>query len=198
MAGRSVAGTVVAGRSTKDAIRDAAIELFTSKGFEQSSLREVADAVGITKASLYYHYASKVDLLIAIVEPMVDDLRALVEGLDAIPHSPETVREVLEAHLRSTLGHRTAGTLCMRDTVAILNALGDRYPDMIELSRRMCAWLAGPGADDETVLRAYAAMQVLGAGLMSKDSVPGASEELIGGVLLEAALGVLNPRLVAR
>ncbi|WP_067574780.1 TetR/AcrR family transcriptional regulator [Nocardia acidivorans] len=192
MVGRSIAGTVIAGRSTKDAIRDAAIELFTSKGFEQSSLREVADAVGITKASLYYHYASKVDLLIAIIQPMVDDLRELVESLDEIPHSPQTVREVLESHLRSILGHRTAGTLCMRDTVAILNALGDRYPDMIELSRRMCRWLAGPGADDETTLRAAAAMQVLSAALMSRESVPNASEELIGGVLLEAALGVLN------
>ncbi|MRH86070.1 TetR family transcriptional regulator [Nocardia sp. SYP-A9097] len=192
MVGRSMAGTVVAGRSTKDAIRDAAIELFTSKGFEQSSLREVADAVGITKASLYYHYASKVDLLIAIIQPMVDDLGELVESLDEIPHSPETVREVLESHLRSILGHRAAGTLCMRDTVAILNALGDRYPDMIDLSRRMCRWLAGPGADDESTLRAAAAMQVLSAALMSRESVPNASEELIGGVLLEAALGVLN------
>ncbi|MET9489326.1 TetR/AcrR family transcriptional regulator [Nocardia sp. NPDC006630] len=193
MVGRGAAGTVVAGRSTKDAIRDAAIQLFTSKGFEQSSLREVADAVGITKASLYYHYASKVDLLVAIIEPMFDDLRSTVESLDEIPHSPQTVREVLTDHLRSILGHRAAGTLCMRDTVAIVNALGDRYPDLIQLSRRMNTWLAGPGASDEEILRAAAAMQVLGAALMSKESVPNAPEELIEGVLLEAALGVLNP-----
>ncbi|MGW4247513.1 TetR/AcrR family transcriptional regulator, partial [Nocardia sp. NPDC004722] len=62
-----VSGTVVAGRSTKDAIREAALQLFSTKGFDHSSLREVADAVGITKASLYYHYASKVDLLVAII-----------------------------------------------------------------------------------------------------------------------------------
>ncbi|MCU1640526.1 MAG: hypothetical protein JWN03_801 [Nocardia sp.] len=193
MVGRGAAGTVVAGRSTKDAIRDAAIQLFTSKGFEQSSLREVADAVGITKASLYYHYASKVDLLVAIIEPMFDDLRSTVESLDEIPHSPQTVREVLTDHLRSILGHRAAGTLCMRDTVAIVNALGDRYPDLIQLSRRMNTWLAGPGASDEEILRAAAAMQVLGAALMSKESVPDAPEELIESVLLNAALGVLNP-----
>lgn len=194
MVARGVAGTVVAGRSTKDAIRLAAIELFSSKGFEQSSLREVADAVGITKASLYYHYASKVDLLVAIIEPMFEDLRVLVERLDGREHSPQTVRDVLTEHLRSSLSHRTAGTLCMRDTVAILNAAGDRYPDMIEMSRRLCTWLAGPGADDEAVLRATAAMQVLSAALMSEDVVPDAPEELIEQVLLEAALGVLNSR----
>ncbi|MEV6771082.1 TetR/AcrR family transcriptional regulator [Nocardia sp. NPDC051030] len=193
MAARAGSGTVVAGRSTKDAIRDAAVQLFSTKGFEQSSLREVADAVGITKASLYYHYASKVDLLIAIIEPMFDDHRALVEKLDEIPHSPQSVREVLTEHVHSMLSHRTIGVLCMRDTVAIVNALGNRYPDMMEMHRRMCQWLAGPGADEETTLRAAAAMQVLGAALMSKESVPDASEELIERVLLDAALSVLEP-----
>ncbi|MGX1804588.1 TetR/AcrR family transcriptional regulator [Nocardia sp. NPDC055321] len=190
---RSAANTVTAGRSTKIAIRDAAIELFASKGFEQSSLREVADAVGITKASLYYHYASKVDLLEAIIEPVVDDMRTLVESLDARSYSVDNVRAVLTEHLRSSLSHRTAGTLCMRDTVAILNALGDRYPDLIEMSRRLCTWLAGPAAGDEAVLRAHAAVQVLGAALVSGDSVPDASSDLIERVLLDAALGVLRP-----
>ncbi|MFC9994692.1 TetR/AcrR family transcriptional regulator [Nocardia sp. NPDC127526] len=194
MGGHAVSETVVAGRSTKDAIRDAAIRLFTSKGFEQSSLREVADAVGITKASLYYHYASKVDLLVAIIEPIFDGMRATVESLEGKPHSPEAVREVLHDHLHDMLGHRTAGVLCMRDTVAIVNALGNRYPDMIDLHHRMVEWLAGPDADDEAIMRAAAAMQVLSVAFMSQEAVPDASEELIESVLLESALGVLNPR----
>src|SRR5689334_13252258 len=131
-----VSGTVVAGRSTKDVIREAALQLFSTKGFDHSSLREVADAVGITKASLYYHYASKVDLLIAIIEPMFDELRAQVERLDDIEHTPENVREVISERLRSTLANRNVGVLCMRDTVAIVNALGNRYPDLIELHHR--------------------------------------------------------------
>ncbi|MFI1914713.1 TetR/AcrR family transcriptional regulator [Nocardia sp. NPDC020380] len=192
MSARAGSGTVVAGRSTKDAIREAAIQLFSSKGFEQTSLREVADAVGITKASLYYHYASKVDLLIAIIEPMFEDLRALVESLDTRPHSPQSVREVLTAQVDSMLRNRRTGVLCMRDTVAIVNALGNRYPDLIELHRRMCRWVAGPDADDATLLRAASAMEVLSTALMSQEIVPNASEPEIQDVLLTAALGVLN------
>src|SRR6266568_4982666 len=100
MAVRIASGSVIAGGGTKDAIRDAAIRLFTSKGFEQTSLREVADAVGITKASLYYHYASKADLLLAIIEPVFDDMKAVVESSEQVTYSPAGVREVLTRQLR--------------------------------------------------------------------------------------------------
>ncbi|GAB0103048.1 hypothetical protein JMUB6875_20200 [Nocardia sp. JMUB6875] len=188
-----VSGTVIAGRSTKDAIREAALQLFSTKGFDHSSLREVADAVGITKASLYYHYASKVDLLIAIIEPMFDELRAQVERLDDIEHTPENVREVISERLRSTLANRNVGVLCMRDTVAIVNALGNRYPDLIELHHRTCRWLAGPGADADTLLRATAAMQVLSTAMMSQEIVPDTDTAHVETILLNAALGVLYP-----
>ncbi|MGW4123692.1 TetR/AcrR family transcriptional regulator [Nocardia sp. NPDC004711] len=193
MGGQVGSGTIVAARSTKDAIRDAALQLFSTKGFDHSSLREVADAVGITKASLYYHYASKVDLLVAIIEPMFDEVRDQVEGLDDIPHTPENVREVIRRRLQSTLANRQVGVLCMRDTVAIVNALGNRYPDMIELHHRMCRWMAGPDADNDTLLRAAAAMQVLSTAMMSQEIVPGADADHVETTLLNAALGVLNP-----
>ncbi|MFE3053146.1 TetR/AcrR family transcriptional regulator [Nocardia sp. NPDC059239] len=193
MGGQVGSGTIVAGRSTKDAIRDAALQLFSTKGFDHSSLREVADAVGITKASLYYHYASKVDLLVAIIEPMFDEVRDQVEGLDDIPHTPENVREMIRRRLQSTLANRQVGVLCMRDTVAIVNALGNRYPDMIELHHRMCRWMAGPDADDDTLLRAAAAMQVLSTAMMSQEIVPGADADHVETTLLNAALSVLNP-----
>ena len=46
-------------------IRAVALDLFSSQGYEQTSLREIADRVGLTKASLYYHYPSKQALLLA-------------------------------------------------------------------------------------------------------------------------------------
>ncbi|MCC3316465.1 TetR/AcrR family transcriptional regulator [Nocardia africana] len=192
MGARTTSGSVVAGQSTKDAIREAAIRLFSNKGFEQTSLREVADAVGITKASLYYHYASKLDLLIAIIEPIFDDMKRVVDELDGVPHSPEGAREVLNRQLRTLLRHRTAGAMCVRDTVAILNAIGDRQPDMFDMHRRLCVWLAGPDSSHEAQLRASAALEVLGTALWSKELVPDAGDEVIERVLIEAALGVLN------
>jgi AcrR family transcriptional regulator len=192
MAVRSTSGSVIAGRSTKEAIREAAVRLFSSKGFEQTSLREVADAVGITKASLYYHYASKLDLLLAIIEPIFDDLTAVVDGTADVAYGPEQVREVLTRQLRTLLRHRTAGGMCMRDTVAIVNAIGNRVPDMTDMHRRLCRWLAGPNPTDEALLRASSALEVLSTALWSKDLTPDADDELIVRVLLDAAFGVLG------
>lgn len=192
MSVRAVPDTIVAGGGTKNAIRDAAVKLFGAKGFEQTSLREVADAVGITKASLYYHYASKLDLLMAIIDPIVDHMRAIVEDIDAVPHDAEGVRAVLRAYLRGLIRNRDAGALCIRDTVAIINAMAENYPDMMDSNRILRTWLAGPDADDEARLRAAAALEVIGVALLSDELVPGVTDSLVETTLLDAATCVLT------
>ncbi|MFF0541642.1 TetR/AcrR family transcriptional regulator [Nocardia thailandica] len=192
MAARDTVDSVTAGGGTKQAIRDAAVELFTAKGFEQTSLREVADVVGITKASLYYHYASKLDLLLAILDPIMDHLRDVVTDIDAVPYDAEGIRAVLRTYLRGMIRHRAAGALCVRDTVAILNAMADRYPDLVESSRTLRTWLAGPDPSSEQRLRAAAALNVLGVALVSDESAPGASDAVIEATLLDAATCVLT------
>ncbi|MBF6453590.1 TetR/AcrR family transcriptional regulator [Nocardia cyriacigeorgica] len=188
---RESTDAVAAGGGTKQAIRDAAVELFTHKGFEQTSLREVADAVGITKASLYYHYASKLDLLLAIIDPVIDHMRSVVEDIDAVPYNPEGIRAVLRTYVRGMVRHRDAGAMCMRDTVAIVNAMADRYPDVAESTRQLRHWLAGPDPTDEALLRASAALEILGVALLSTEVVPDAPDELVEKTLLDAATCVL-------
>ncbi|BDT84470.1 TetR/AcrR family transcriptional regulator [Nocardia cyriacigeorgica] len=194
---RESTDAVVAGGGTKQAIRDAAVELFTNKGFEQTSLREVADAVGITKASLYYHYASKLDLLLAIIDPVIDHMRSVVEDIDAVPYNPEGIRAVLRAYVRGMVRHRDAGAMCMRDTVAIVNAMADRYPDVAESTRQLRRWLAGPDPTDEALLRASAALEILGVALLSTEVVPDAPDELVEKTLLDAATCVLTAHRAA-
>ncbi|RMI34278.1 TetR/AcrR family transcriptional regulator [Nocardia stercoris] len=192
MSARASSEPVSAGRGTKDAIRDEAIRLFAEKGFEQTSLREVADAVGITKASLYYHYASKLDLLLAVVEPMFDDLAAVVAEAERLPWTPESIRRVLGHQLAALMRHRRTGELLVRDTVAIVNAVGDRYPGKMEFHRRMCGWLAGPDPTDVRILRATAAVEVIGTVLWTRPLLPAADDGMIETVLLQSALGVLE------
>src|SRR5262249_33846507 len=52
--------------STRDRILDVALDLFIEKGFDGTSLREIAERLGVTKAALYYHFASKDDILLAL------------------------------------------------------------------------------------------------------------------------------------
>ena len=51
---------------TRERILDVALDLFVEKGFDQTSLREIAEQLGVTKAALYYHFPSKGDILIAL------------------------------------------------------------------------------------------------------------------------------------
>ncbi|PXX63165.1 TetR family transcriptional regulator [Nocardia tenerifensis] len=194
MAARSTPDSVAAGGGTKSAIREAAVKLFGDKGFEQTSLREVADAVGITKASLYYHYASKLDLLHAIIDPIVDNLRSVVVDLDRTPRDSAGIRDVLRSYLRGMVHHRAAGALVLRDTVTIINAVADRHPDLVDDDQTLREWLAGPNATDEARLRASAALAMLGVALMSREFAPGADDALVEATLLDAATCVLNPR----
>ncbi|MFE3542257.1 TetR/AcrR family transcriptional regulator [Nocardia sp. NPDC059177] len=192
MTARDGVAGVSAGGGTKQAIRDAAVQLFAAKGFEQASLREVADMVGITKASLYYHYPSKLDLLLAIIDPIIDHMRDIVTDIDAVPYDSEGIRAVLRTYLRGMIRHRDASALCLRDTAAIFNAIADRYPDLMDLTRELRHWLAGPNPSKEAELRAAAAIEVLGVALVSTELAPGASDATVEKTLLDAATCVLT------
>ena len=55
-------------KSTKKKILDAALDLFSTQGFEATSVLQIADAVGIRKASVYSHFESKQDILNALMQ----------------------------------------------------------------------------------------------------------------------------------
>ena len=56
------------GPHTRKHILDAALRLFSERGFARTSVRDIAEAAGITDAAIYYHFASKRDLFEALFE----------------------------------------------------------------------------------------------------------------------------------
>jgi len=59
-------GEEAAPKRTRERILDVALDLFIDKGFDKTSLREIAERLGFSKAALYYHFASKDDILLAL------------------------------------------------------------------------------------------------------------------------------------
>src|ERR1700734_214139 len=51
---------------TRERILDVALDHFTERGFDKTSLREIADELGFTKAALYYHFEKKEDILLGL------------------------------------------------------------------------------------------------------------------------------------
>ncbi|HUI60195.1 MAG TPA: helix-turn-helix domain-containing protein [Steroidobacteraceae bacterium] len=54
------------GASTRERILDVALELFTDQGFDGTSIREIAERIHISKPAIYYHFASKEEILMAL------------------------------------------------------------------------------------------------------------------------------------
>lgn len=69
------------GKTARDEILDAAAELFTTLGYASTSTRRIADAVGIRQASLYHHFATKDDILDALLAGTVDAPLQLAQAL---------------------------------------------------------------------------------------------------------------------
>ena len=57
---------VAAANDTRQRILDVALDLFTEQGYDGTSLRQIAEQLGVTKAALYYHFESKEDILMAL------------------------------------------------------------------------------------------------------------------------------------
>lgn len=73
-------GNTQAGECTKDRILDAALELFSTAGYEGVSVKQIAGAVGIRDSSLYKHFASKqqiFDTLVAVMSARFEEAVAL-------------------------------------------------------------------------------------------------------------------------
>jgi AcrR family transcriptional regulator len=99
----------------RERILDVALELFIQNGYDGTSLREVAERLGVTKAALYYHFASKDDILMALHlrlhELGKDALRRLTDGhvtlakwgalLDSLLDEMRSHRQIILLHERN-------------------------------------------------------------------------------------------------
>lgn len=68
---------------SRAAILGAAKRLFMQDGFRGISMRQIAEAVGVTKAALYYHFRDKEELFVAIVEQYLLEMSSLIDEVTA-------------------------------------------------------------------------------------------------------------------
>lgn len=141
---------------TADRIRSAAMELIARKGVHQVSLREIAERVGVTKPALYYHFASRDELVRSLVRPLIDDVEAALApfGAGADP------RELLGAYFDATYRHREVTAMIMREPSIL--AMVDLAAAVGQWRTRMVSLLVGPAPALPDVVRAQMAIGGLG------------------------------------
>ena len=79
--------------NTRDEILNVALELFSVNGYEATSISQLADAVGIRKASLYSHFASKQEILDDVVASVLEGYAEHSVFADADWDDPEFTKD---------------------------------------------------------------------------------------------------------
>ncbi|HEX8007263.1 MAG TPA: TetR/AcrR family transcriptional regulator [Trebonia sp.] len=89
------------GRVPREEILERASLLFYERGYGATSIRDIADAVGISSSTMYHHFASKQDVLYAIVSRFMSDfVDATVPVLRDTTVSPsERMRRMVRLHI---------------------------------------------------------------------------------------------------
>jgi len=92
---------------TRDEILEAAAQIFREKGFHAASMQDIAEAVNLQKASLYYHVSSKQEILLDLLNRALDLLIEHIEQASAQPLPPdEKIRYAIAAYLQTMLENR--------------------------------------------------------------------------------------------
>jgi AcrR family transcriptional regulator len=74
---------------TRTRIQQVALRLFIENGYEATSLREIAEEIGVTKAALYYHFKSKDEIVTSLIDDNVARLTDLIEWGKTLPRTTE-------------------------------------------------------------------------------------------------------------
>ena len=74
---------------TRSRIQEVALRLFIDKGYEATSLREIAEELGVTKAALYYHFDTKEKIVTSLIDDRVARLEKLAEWGRTLPKTAE-------------------------------------------------------------------------------------------------------------
>lgn len=168
---------------TRARVEAAALELFATKGYTATSLRDIAAALGITKAALYYHFPSKVGLARAIFQPFVDDVDAFLARADAASWS---ARRVLEEYFDAVAAHRTVFDAVIRDASVLAHV--DLEGVTVRWLERLPELLVGPDPSPAERVSAIVAT----SGLIRVVLLPDVPIEQIRAFGVDAALRALD------
>ncbi|MGD0561395.1 MAG: helix-turn-helix domain-containing protein [Streptosporangiaceae bacterium] len=138
---------------TRPAILAVAQELFAAHGYAGTSVADIADRLGMSKAALYYHFKSKAEILQALLEePTATYARLADNALAGRLGTSELLGAVIDI---------TADLYALADVIgndpSARSALQDVLPRSQRINETLTSALAGPRPDPARVIRAHAA-----------------------------------------
>ncbi|MBY8873499.1 TetR/AcrR family transcriptional regulator [Micromonospora sp. PLK6-60] len=145
---------------TRGRIQAVALELFTEQGYENTSLREIAERLNVTKAALYYHFKSKDEIVNSFVEDRLHRMDELIEWARARPATLATRRELLSRYADAMFAGELPSVMRFfeqNQTVLKKLSAGMQMRDrMMSLANELCRGDESPAAQLRAALTLFA------------------------------------------
>jgi AcrR family transcriptional regulator len=179
--------------STRERILNVALELFVAQGYDGTSLRQIAEQLGVTKAALYYHFESKEDILRAL------HMRLHEFGKDALgivgdePMTLELWGHLLDQLVDQMLAQRQLFLMHERNQ-AVLEKLHSEEHDAEhdDIQNRFRKILLDARVPERDRVRMAAAFGAAFAGLFLGASFPDSDTAKLGDMLRECIGDVIS------
>lgn len=162
---------------TRTEIQRVALTRFTQDGYDKTSLREIAEDLGVTKAALYYHFRTKEDIIESLVADIGQAIEDLLTWVASAPSTRERRVETLKRLAALTQGGAGDMLRCVQQNEVSLSSL----PRTIELIHgykdALSHALTPPEASLEDRLRARVAILTVLVANRSAEDLGGTDQE---------------------
>ena len=148
-------------RDMRTDILDAARELFGTKGYTVTSIADLADALGVTKGALYYHFKSKEAILDALVAEPAAEITVIASNA-----AHRTPRELLTA-LIDLQAHYPAAYMALQSGDASLLQEHSQRHDFAGKTEQIILAVAGRRPSAARIIRARMAVAAVKEGTMA-------------------------------
>ncbi|CAN5197150.1 TetR family transcriptional regulator [soil metagenome] len=164
--------------STRDEILKVALDLFTEKGFEGTSIRDIAEALGMTKSSLYYHFVNKDDIVASLMRDRAGEVAELIEWIEQHAELDGLLRAAALHWLDRTTSERLTAMRLAQSNQPVIRRMagsaetGDPFDRVFEL-------LLGPNAAIAEQLHARLVFNAVNAVLLASRGVGGSPDDIL-------------------
>jgi AcrR family transcriptional regulator len=191
--------SVPPGESTRERILDVALELFTDQGFDGTSMREIAARLGISKPAIYYHFASKEEILMALHMRLHDFGKAALARLADQAVTLESWGSLLDEVLDQMLAQRKIFLMHERNQAALEKLhRKDHDEEHDDIQQRFRTALADSSLSLRDRVRMACSLGAAFGGLfMAGDAFDNVSSAELGSLIREAVDDVVGVRRAA-
>ncbi|MGV9403588.1 TetR/AcrR family transcriptional regulator [Streptomyces sp. NPDC003667] len=167
--------------NTRQRIQDVALELFAEQGYEKTSLREIAERLGVTKAALYYHFKTKEEIIVSLFEDLTQPIEDLIEWGRSQPHTLETKQEIVRRYSQALAAAEPLFRFMQENQATVRELrIGESFKDRMRGLRDI---IIDPEAQLVDQVRCVSALFTLHAGMFVMQDLEGDFEKKRAAVL---------------